>query len=195
VHVPIAWSPKSDILLFDDIDGSHAALWTFSIRERKAAPFAAVRSSYPSNFLPTARFSPDGQWVAYSSDETESQTTTIFVQPFPATGAKFQIGNGITPLWGPAGKELFFSPGIPGLPFLAVSVETQPTFRFGNPISVPRPGALVVGGIPGNYDIAPDGQHFIIVVDAGDSPTRSAVPQIQVVLNWFEELKVRAPAK
>jgi hypothetical protein len=190
----MAWSPKGDAFLFGDVDGSSVALWTFSPSDKKTALFDAVRSSYPSSYLLQAAFSPDGQWVAYSSDETENRTPAVFVQPFPATGIKYKIGNGVTPLWAPNAKELFFSTGDPSQPLFVVSVRTQPTFRFGAPTSVPRPGAIVPAGLPHNYDLAPDGQHFVIVVDANQTTAGSA-PQIQVVINWFEELKQRVPTK
>ena len=127
-----------------------------------------------------------------------TEAATIYVQPFPATGAKFQISKdvgGHHALWSPDGKEIFYVPG--GGPVVAVSVTTQPTFAVGNP-------APVAGGLPNssgqnprNYDIAPNGQRFIFTaVDAGQTQSgAAAAPQIQVVLNWFEELKARVPTK
>ena len=89
---------------------------------------------------------------------TERGTTTIYVQPFPATGAKYQLlakgaGQPHHSLWSPDGKDLFYNPG-PGR-FESVSVTTQPTFAFGNPVVVPRPfpGAVHLTRRP--YDITP----------------------------------------
>ena len=77
-----------------------------------------------------------------------------------------------------------------------MSVTTRPTFTFGNPMPVPR---LFVEHGPlfeRNNDITLDGKRFLGVVAAGQTSSGApAAPQIQVVLNWFEELKAKAPAK
>jgi Tol biopolymer transport system component len=190
-HVPESWSPKDDRFSFSVVKGASASLWTFSVKDKKAAPFGDVRSSSPLN----SEFSPDGRWVAYTL-RTGTGAATIYVQPFPATGAKYQISKddaGHHALWSPDGKAIFYAPGAS--PVVAVSVTTQPTFTFGNP-------APVAGGLPNssgqnprNYDIAPDGQRFIFTaVDAGQTQSgAAAAPQIQVVLNWTEELKAKVP--
>ena len=80
--------------------------------------------------------------------------------------------------------------------FVAVSVTTRPTFTFGNPVPVPRPFAAGRPGFERNYDITLDGKRFLGVVAAGQTASGApAAPQIQVVLNWFEELKARVPTK
>ena len=100
-------------------------------------------------------------------------------------------------MWSPDGKELFYFAGGGGTQFEAVSVTTRPTFTFGNPVSVPRPFAPGRQGFERNYDITLDGKRFLGVVAAGQSSTSGAptAPQIEVVLNWFEELKARVPTK
>jgi hypothetical protein len=82
--------------------------------------------------------------------------------------------------------------------FVSVSVTTRPTFTFGIPVLVPP--RLFVGRGPEserNNDITLDGKRFLGVVAAGQNTASSALaaPQIQVVLNWFEELKARVPTK
>lgn len=123
----------------------------------------------------------------------------IYVQPFPATGAHYQLPAKEAadvphhPRWSPDGKELFYNPGPGG--FEVVRVTTQPTFAFGNSVSLVK--SLQFG--PPNsrtpYDITPDGK-LLGVTPAGPaaSPTPAA-PQIQVVLNWFEDLKMRVPGR
>ena len=81
-HVPESWSPKGERFLFGVTKGSSVSLWTFSLQDKKATPFADVQSPSPIN----AAFSPDGRWVAYTVTEG---VTGIYVQPFPATGAKY----------------------------------------------------------------------------------------------------------
>ena len=61
-HVPESWSPKGERFLFGVTKGSSVSLWTFSLRDKKATPFADVQSPNPVN----ATFSPDGRWVAYA---------------------------------------------------------------------------------------------------------------------------------
>jgi Tol biopolymer transport system component/predicted Ser/Thr protein kinase len=199
-HVPESWSRTGDRLLFGVTEGrviglaggerSTASLWTFSLQDRKALPFGEVRLSATLP-LPNAVFSPDGQWVAYSSNEMGAGPPSVFVQPFPATGAKYLIGSGRDPIWSQDGQEILFWQG--GGEFVASSVSTHTSFTFGRPQPLPT-GFLFGRPGPTNYDIAPDGRRFIGVVDAErDQSGSAAAPKIQVVINWFEELKARAP--
>jgi hypothetical protein len=138
-------------------------------------------------------FSPDGQWVAYASFGASAKT--IYVQSFPVTGDPHQLPQGAVepkhPLWSADGTQLFYNPG-PGQ-FESVSVTTQPTFAFGKHVAVPRPFPGAAPSVRRPYDITPDGR-FVSAIPAGQSASgRPTAPQIQVVLNWFEELKTRAP--
>jgi hypothetical protein len=94
-------------------------------------------------------------------------------------------------MWSRDGTELFYRPTAGQL--AVVSVTRQPNISFGNPVVFPRPfvnpGQLSVR----NYDIMPDGKRFVGVVETGQNESGAIVPQIQVVLNWFEELKRRVP--
>ena len=166
----------------------------FRSPDKKVTPFGGIQSLYPS----AATFSPDGRWVAYSAGEPGVGAGSLIVQPFPTTGAKYQISKttGLHPTWSPDGKELFYFAGVGQ--FVVVSVTTRPTFSFGNPVPVPPRFFLDRGaGFERNNDITPDGKRFLGVVTAGQSTTSGApaAPQIQVVLNWFEELKARVPTK
>jgi Tol biopolymer transport system component len=193
-HAPESWSPTGETLLFSITKGSDVSLWTLSLRDRKVAPYGDVHSVYPTG----ATFSPDGRWVAYATMEQGKPGTTIYVQPFPATGAKYELfvkaSNSNTPhkpRWSPDGKELFYVPRLGG--FEAVTVTTTPTFAFGNAVTVPRP---FQPGAPNSrtlYDIMPDGR-FVGLVTVGQTDPTYTAPHIQVVLNWFEELK-RIPAR
>ena len=134
--------------------------------------------------------------MAYAS--ADRGPTTIYVQPFPATGAKYQLfvtGTNNTPhkpVWSPDGKELFYVPRLGG--FEAVSITTQPTFAFGNAVEVPRP---FQPGPPNSrtlFDITPGGKFVGLVVPGQLESAVRPVRQMQLVLNWFEELKTRVPA-
>ncbi len=193
-HVPESWSPKGDRFLFNVTKESRNSLWAFSLPDRKATPFGSVDSAWPTG----AVFSPDGQWIAYASSEVRQRSSVVYVQPFPATGAKYQISkdseDGHHPLWTLDGRELFFTPG-PGQ-FSVVNVTTKPSFTVGNaePVRARIGLAPPVSARP--YDIGPDGKGLIGLrsSDQAGSPTATAA-QIQVVLNWFHELKGRVPTK
>jgi serine/threonine-protein kinase len=195
-HVPESWSHDGKTLLFSVAKGSIYAVAALSLPDKKVTAVGDIQSVFPLS----ATFSPDGRWVAYSTTAPGARAGSLFVQPFPTTGATYPIskGNGFTPMWSPDGKELFYSTGGGGgiSQFVAMSVTTRPTFTFGNPVPVPS-GFLGHGqNAERNNDITPDGKRFLGVVAAGQTASGApAVPQIQVVLNWFEELKARVPTK
>ncbi len=126
-------------MLYNAGKGGATALWVFSLKDKKAARFDAVES--PATTLTGAVFSPDGRWVAYASREGRT-SSAVYVQPFPPTGAKYQISknadDGHHPMWSPDGAELLFTPGQ-GPRLNAVRVTTRPSFTFSEAMPVPRP--------------------------------------------------------
>ena len=192
-HVPESWARDGKRLLFTIAQGSTFTLWTLTLDERKATPFGDVRSDRPIG----AVFSPDGRWVAYSS--FSGGAGGGYVQPFPATGARYQIPKltfDYHPLWTLDGKELFYIP-VAGR-FAAVSVQMQPSFTFGNPVEMATVTftRFDVSNDVRNYDLTPSGKFVALVApqEPGRSGTSSA-PEIRVVLNWFEELKRLVPTR
>jgi Tol biopolymer transport system component len=194
-HVPESWSPDGKTLLFSVAKGSSYTVAALSLTDKKWTPVAGIQSPFP----PSATFSADGRWVAYSAASPGAIAGSLFVQPFPTTGAKYPISKGIGfhPTWSPDGKELFYLTGGGAGQLVAVSVTTQPTFTFGNSVSVSTPFVDRSAPFERNNDITLDGKRFVGVVAAGQSPASGApiARQIQVVLNWFEELKARVPTK
>jgi dipeptidyl aminopeptidase/acylaminoacyl peptidase len=190
-HAPESWSPKDDVFLFRAVQGNSFSLWVFSMREKMASAFGGVQSENPTN----AAFSPDGSWVAYHLREPGKNRHEVYIQPYPATGARYQLPvsrDNHHPVWSRNGKELFYVPG-PG-EMAAVSVTTSPVFAFGNPTPVRQSVENYAPGLPRPFDLTADG-NLIGLVPAEQSETGiPANPQIYVVLNWFEELKQRAPA-
>ena len=186
-HVPQSW--HGDVLLFDVLAGGEVSLWQLSLKDGKATPFGGVRSSNETG----AVFSPDGHWVAYSS--AEQGATNLFVQPYPATGARYMLvkAKATSPhhaIWTSDGTALIYI-ALPGM-IDRVGVTTRPTFTFGNPESAVRP---YQGGPPGSrrlFDMTPDGR-VLGLVAPGQTTGTPPVDQIYVVLNWFEELKARIP--
>jgi len=187
-HVPESWSPDGT-LIFAVTKGQTNTLWTLSPQDNKVAPFGDVTSA----FLPAATFSPDGRSVAYTVARTLNDVS-VFVQPFPSTGSKYLItATGIHPFWSPDGKELFYR--FRGQIF-AVSITARPTFAFGNPKPVNGPFRERGPQFERENDITPDGKQFVGVVARGASPSATtSASQLQVVLNWYEELKARVPIR
>ena len=114
-----------------------------------------------------------------------------YVQPFPPTGAKYQIAQGGRPLWSRDGRELFFVPAPSR--FMAVTINASPTFTFTNPVTVPRGFGVAIPGSPRTFDMMADGRFVGVAPQQG--PVGSGPAQIRVVLNWTEELKRLVPTK
>ena len=192
--VPESWHPTANLLLLQ-VSKNQAAeftLWTLTLSDKKMEPYGAVKSSFPMGPV----FSPDGRWVAHSSNEAGANR--VYVQPFPATGAKYQLyaregDSGHHVLWSPDGKELFFNPRPAA--YEVVSVRTQPTVAFGNPTAVPRPFQTGPPQVRRPFDINPITGKFVALALAGGQENASNAPEVHVVLNWFEELKQRVPVK
>ena len=185
-HVPESVSPDGKYLLFGRREKGYT-LQMYAFADRKTTPFNAIASGAPT----CATFSPDGRWVAYTT--ARGFASTVYVQSFPATGNPYEIGLGSHPMWSRDGKQLFFVQRQGQ--FMSVSISSQPTFAFGNPASITRSPLDQGPGTQRPYDITPDGK-FVGVVTAGATETDVAVTsRIEVVLNWFEELKARVPTK
>ena len=187
-HIPESWSPSGDTLLFSTIKEAHSSLWMLSVGDGRVARFGDVRGSgVPAD----AVFSPDGHWVAYQMSEVTDAEGITYVEPFPPTGAKYQIGRGGRAVWSRDGRELLRVPA-PGR-LLSVTVKMQPTFSFSAPTLVPRAFGIAEPSLPRPYDLTADGR--IIGVGPAGQGTVAAPTQIDVVLNWFDELTRKVPAK
>ena len=198
-HFPESWAPDGERLLYSASQRSSVSLWVLRLQDRKAEPFGAIQSSSP--VLPRAAFSPDGRWVAYGSNETGPQS--IYLQPFPATGAKYAIttGSSHSPMWLANGKALLYVDfdNRPAGRLIVMSLTTAPTVSFGNPMPLPHGPLQINEGLglnaPRRFDIAPDGK-IIGTVESEDAFSAAADAQrIEVVLHWFEELKARVPSR
>jgi serine/threonine-protein kinase len=140
------------------------------------------------------KISPDNQYIAYVCDESGQKE--IYVSPFPdVKKGKWQIsqGGGTGPLWSPDGKELFYL-GLDNS-VMAVDVETEPIFDYGAPkilFQSQYVGFAYSEGTP--WDIHPDGKRFLMMkTTAAADAAVGRQTKINIVLNWFEELKERVP--
>ena len=131
-----------------------------------------------------AQFSPDGKWMAYSSNESGSPQ--VYVQPIPTSGAKWQISaaGGDQPRWRRDGKELFYISADQKL--TAVPVKSAATFEPGSPQALFETQPLF-GPLAGRFAYKPtaDGQRFLVLANTGGT----APPPIIVVLNWQAGLR------
>jgi Tol biopolymer transport system component len=191
-QVPFSWAPDGQVLAFFEVNPiTQRDIWVLRLGDPSAGS-GQVRKAQP--FLQTPsdeavpRFSPDGRWLAYTSNE--SGRYEIYVQPYPGPGGKWQISTegGTEPAWNPNGRELFYRSGEK---MMAVDIASKPGFAAGTP-RILFQGRYDVGPVPSvDYDVSPDGQRFLMLKSTEQEQT--APTQINVVLNWFEELKRRVP--
>jgi Tol biopolymer transport system component len=138
----------------------------------------------PMPFLRTAfneiqgRVSPDGRWIAYTSDE--SGRWEVYLQSFPMPGVKraVSVGGGAQPQWRGDGRELFYL--APDRRIMVVNVDLSEGAEF------TRPRALFQVGVPGSpvdilsqYAVSPDGQRFLV-----NSTDESGRAPITTIVNW-----------
>jgi len=179
---PTDWSPDGRFLLYLAFDArTNLELWVL--------PMGGDRKPYP--FMKTTfgvshgQFSPDGRWVAYSSNE--SGKWEVFVAPFPGPGGNWQVSTagGSEPRWRRDGKELFYL--APDGKLMAVDVKESPTFEadVARPLFQTRPRQHISSGDLFSYDVSADGRRFLVNTDVGDE---TSTPLI-AVLNWTAELK------
>jgi Tol biopolymer transport system component len=179
-QVPYSWSPDGLALAFTEItSASGRDLWTLRLGDRQQR--LLLQTPFEKT---TPAFSPDGHWLAYVSNESGRLET--YIQPYSGPSGKWQISTegGTQPVWNRNGKELFYRSGDK---MMAVDIATQPGVSVGKPrVLFERQYA------PYTYDVSPDGQRFLMLKPAEET-SPSAPTQINVVLNWFEELKGRVP--
>ena len=192
-HVANSWSPDGKTLTFSVV-GSDPGIWSIAMEPDAKAK---VLIDAPSSDQRDSSVSPDGRWITYHS--TESGRTEIYVEPFPPTGAKYQITTtlGYLPVWSSDGKQIVYVQNTAGIgDIMSVDVQTQPSFVFGKPVPLPIKGIIQNGGQgnPRGYDISPDGKQFVVMLSASDAESGARqTQQIYAVLNWFEDLKRRVP--
>ena len=179
-NYPSSWSPDGQVLLFDHQDkAGKFSIWALPFSgDRK--PYTFMESRFNSQM---GKFSPDGHWVAYVSND--SGTDEVYAAPFPGPGSRIQIssGGGSQPRWRRDGQELFYL--SPEQKMMAAQIIAGGgDFRVGSVHTLFTVSPL--GGVPGYlYDVTADGQKFII---AQDFEHTSTVP-LTIVTNWSAELR------
>jgi serine/threonine-protein kinase len=193
-QLPLSWHPDGKFLAFREATNGEA--WNLMIlpmngdaksgwKPGTATPFF----SGPGNVLQAA-FSPDGNWIAYQSNE--SGTYEIYVRPFPGPGQKSSISSagGDHPVWSPKTKELFYR--APDRRFMVVSYSTA-----GGSFQPEKPRVWSEGTVPNGafaqdsnsipFDIDADGKRFAIIKP--DSPSATKFDKVVLIFNFFDELR------
>jgi serine/threonine-protein kinase len=183
---PGSWSPDGQWLAFSEPDPTTGYdIWVLGLQgDRKPRPFLQT----PSNEYGPI-FSPDGRSLMYVSDE--SGRNEIYVRPFPGPGGKTQISTegGTQPMWARNGRELFYRNGDK---MMVTAVETNPVFAASKPkLLFEAHYETYFNPFERDYDVSPDGQKFLMIKG---SEQESAATQLNVVLNWSDELRRLAPA-
>src|SRR5262245_21573823 len=177
---PCDWSRDGRFILYVNLgQKTKTDLWVLPMTgQQKPIPF--LQSTFNEDH---ARFSPDGHFIAYTSDE--SGRIEVYVQTFPTSGGKWLISTngGAQPRWRRDGKEIFYL--APDKKVMAVDVKLEgSTFEAGVPkvlfqthvISYPNPRNV--------YDASADGQRFLIIT----TPEEVTTTPITVVANWTADL-------
>ena len=171
--VPTAWLPDGRVI-GHSYAGQRADIVTFHVGDSVVTPLLA------SDALENqAAVSPDGRWLAYTSDVSGARE--VYVRPFPGLGNAIAISSsgGVEPRWSRDGAELYYRNGQD---IMAVSARTRPAFSG-------KPQRLFGGGYDflqdDNWDVGPDGRFLMVKADP------NAGTQFLVVLNWLDELRSR----
>ena len=182
---PGSWSEEGKILAIlekcrDDTDVS-----ILRMSDRQVTPL--LNSRFDES---CAEFSPDGHWLAYTSDESGREE--VYVRAFPGSGGRRQISNegGSEPLWARSGRELFYRQGSQ---VWAVDIESGPGLSTGKPHLLFEQSGYASWGAVRDWDVSPDGKRFLMV--RLEERKSEPVTEMILVQNWLEELKRLVPVK
>jgi serine/threonine-protein kinase len=181
----VVWSRDGRWLLLRTDTGAPGNGDIIAVPARGDAAPVPVTSSPFSELEPA--LSPDGRWVAYSSDE--AGTAEVYVRPFPNTDAgRWQVSNGggTDPVWSPDGKQLYFLNGSHRL--YAAHVVGGATFSVPELQPLFDASRYTWDGFHQLYDVTPDG-HFIFFEPASQGNGGAKLLEVE---NWFAELGERA---
>ena len=168
-HHAHAWTPSGD-LIAASISGEQVRLVEFA-----AAPDSEAREIFPSpaNEGFSAALSPDGRWLAYTSDATGS--LEVWVRPYAGPGAPVRVSpaGGTEPVWARDGASLYYVQGRRTL--MRVAVEASSRFEFAAAVRLLK-AEFPVFEQPPSFDVAPDGRFVTVRNDSN--------PPVSVILNW-----------
>jgi Tol biopolymer transport system component len=174
---PEDWSPDGRFVSFGVVGALNRRLqiWILDLaRERRVIPFATEAEAWN---LANSRFSPDGRWVAYSSDETGR--SEVYVRAFPGPGGKWQVSSsgGGHPVWRRDGKEFFYLSLDNKI--MAVPVASEGTFRAGAPVELFSVNLKLLNQNRA-YGVSSDGRRFLVNSQSSDQ----ASPPLELLVHW-----------
>ncbi len=184
---PSSFSPDGKMLAFVEIHPSRQRdIWLMPlVGDRKAQAF---QTSNADEWAP--RFSADGHWIAYVSNETGRDE--IYLRPIGSPGGRRRISaeGGTWPIWSRNGRKLFF---LKGDKLVVVTLDGQgsPVGQERVVLDAPKLGDFQFQASAPSYDVMPDGEHFVMLL----SPHYPSPTHYNIVVNWFEELKQSVPTR
>jgi dipeptidyl aminopeptidase/acylaminoacyl peptidase len=155
-RAPESWSTALGLVSYITLTGtSDYDVWAFSPGDRSQRPLIAE----PTSAQMSSRFSPDGRWLAYQSNETGRYE--VYVEPFPRSGVRVRISDagGERPVWSPDAREIFFDRDAT---LYTASVTTVPALAAPTPVALPISG-FEQGAGRRMWDISPDGARFLLM--------------------------------
>jgi Tol biopolymer transport system component/predicted Ser/Thr protein kinase len=192
---PTAFSPDGKRLLFHQMGSQGFDIWILPVEhdENGLKAGKAELFLHTNNGGRDAHFSPDGRWIAYSSNE--SGNPQVYVSAFPDTGGRWQVSSngGTSPIFSRNGKDIFFF-DVPGDRIMVASYSVR-----GDSFVVEKPRvwsrqsvALALSGVLGaQYDVAPDGKSIAVSTFAGSTQQDSG--HVIFLENFFDELQRKVP--
>ncbi|MFQ5744444.1 MAG: protein kinase [Acidobacteriota bacterium] len=177
---PESWHPEGDLLVFSELSTS-SDLYVYDFRDGSRRELVTGAGS-----VYAAKLSHNGKALTYESDEGGG-FPEVYVRPFPGPGVPIpvSVGGGTSPVWSAADASLFYIDG--GHRLRTVSVHFDPALEVVGQQPLFSVSNFWTVFSRAHYDLAPDGR-FLFLKEGGESGGR-----IRLVLNWFEELKQRAP--
>jgi dipeptidyl aminopeptidase/acylaminoacyl peptidase len=178
---PYSWSPDGKVLVVGQWSpgASHDIYYVSLDRGGEIQPFLTGGADERDGLI-----SPDGQWIAYSSRETGRWA--IYVQRFPEGGERHQVSaGGALHLveWSPDGRKLYYEFENR---MMEVGITTTPGFRAETPRALfDMKFSMGIWYYP-EFHLSPDGEYFLLI---SPDETWGTATELNVVLNWFEELK------
>jgi serine/threonine-protein kinase len=189
-----SWHPNGKVLAFHQLNPD--TNWDILTLALEGNEKSGWKPGEPKPFVNTPfietepAFSPDGRWLAYSSNETGN--FEVYVRPFPGPGGKWQVstGGGRFPVWSRNGKELFYRTADSRI-MVAAYTDTSDSFQAGKP-QLWSPGQFTNLGNNLNFDLHPDGQRFAVLKAPG-SENQPTANKLTFIFNFFDELRRKVP--
>jgi serine/threonine-protein kinase len=181
-QAPESWSPDGKMISFVEWKADDGGdIWVLNLEgDKKAHLFHKTRFG---EFF--SAFSPNGHWMAYTSDE--SGRYEVYVRPFPGPGGQWQISTsgGEEPVWAPNGEALFYRNGQK---WMIADVDTKSDFSAKPPRLLFESYFINVQGL--SHFVSPDGKRQLMIKAQDQDPSPKT---LNVVLNLLEELRLDAP--